>query len=163
MPEVRVTATVPADPDHAFRVWTEQTDLWWRRGPRYRFLRSTSSVLRFEPGVGGRLIEIDPDDEAAGWEVGRILDWEPGRRLRFEWRLPNYAAHERTEVEIWFEPTPSGTRITLEHRGLGLLPLDHPARHGLDNGAFYGQVGRWWGDLLTALRLSLPAILDNSI
>lgn len=151
-PDVRVVATVRADPATAFALFTEQTDLWWRRGPRYRFLRSGRGVLRFEPRPGGRLIEIDPDDEAAGWEVGRVLDWEPGARLRFEWRLPNFAPHERTEVEIWFEASPAGTRVTLEHRLLGQLRPDHPARHGQANGPWFAQLGRWWGELLGELR-----------
>lgn len=45
--DVRVVTTVAADPALAFRIFTEETDLWWRRGPRWRFTRSPRSMLRF--------------------------------------------------------------------------------------------------------------------
>ena len=33
---VEVTALVAVDPQFAFDVFTKETDLWWKRGPRYR-------------------------------------------------------------------------------------------------------------------------------
>lgn len=150
-PDLRVQVFVVTDPDTAFRIFTEETDLWWRRGPRWRFTRSPRSVLRFEPGPGGRLVEIDPDDEGAGWVVGRILAWEPGRHLRFSWRLPNFSSGEDTEVEVHFRAQDGGTRLELVHRGLRGLPPGHPARHGEEDRAFCGRLGRWWGELLREL------------
>lgn len=148
--DVTVTTTVAVDPATAFAVFTEEIDLWWGRGPRYRFLRSATGVLRFEPGESGRLVEASADGEI--WEVGRVLAWEPGARLAFEWRLTNFAPEERTEVEVHFEPTPEGTRVTVEHRGLLALPARHPARHGLDDRAHAAMIGRWWGALVASLR-----------
>ena len=52
--DVTVTSTVAVDSATAFAIFTEDIDLWWRRSPRYRFLRSRDGVLRFEPGVGGQ-------------------------------------------------------------------------------------------------------------
>jgi uncharacterized protein YndB with AHSA1/START domain len=146
--DVRVITTVAADPALAFRIFTEETDLWWRRGPRWRFTRSPRSVLRFEPGVGGRLVEIDPDEEGAGWIVGAVEVWDPGARLRFSWRLPNFAPEESTAVEVRFEAVGEQTRVTLEHFGLRALPPGHPARHGEAERDYLGRVGRWWGALL---------------
>lgn len=79
---VTVTTKVAVDPATAFRVFTEEVDAWWRRGPRYRFRPGRDGVMRFEPGAGGRLVEVY--DEAAGdvFEVGRVLAWEPCRGER---------------------------------------------------------------------------------
>jgi len=146
---VRVTTFVAVPPARAFDLFTRETDRWWRKGPRYRFGGSQAGVLTFEPGVGGRLFE--QFDNAEVFEVGKILAWEPGARLVFEWRLRNFGPGQRTEVEVQFEPAEGGTRVTLEHRGWDSLPPDHPARHGLSGSAFQAMIGLWWGEILTSL------------
>lgn len=151
-PTARVTTLVDADAQTAFRVFTEETDLWWRRGPKYRFTRASDGVLRFEGGVGGRLLEVAPGDPADAFEVGRVRVWEPGRRLVFSWRIPNFAPQEQTEVDVRFEPVGDRTRVTIEHRGWDSLPHDHPARHGLSGPALSAMLGLWWADLATAFR-----------
>jgi uncharacterized protein YndB with AHSA1/START domain len=148
----RVTTYVAAAPERAFAVFTGETDLWWRRGPRFRFGGARRGTLSFEPGAGGRLFEAFSDAPADVFEVGKILVWEPGARLVFEWRLTNFAPGERTEVEILFEPTGEGTRVTLEHRGWSALRADHPARHGLPPSEHVARVGTWWGELLLCMR-----------
>ena len=50
-------------------------------------------------------------------------------------------------------PSPSGTLVTVTHRGWASLRPDHPARHGQDVGPFIRTMGLWWGDQLTSLRL----------
>jgi uncharacterized protein YndB with AHSA1/START domain len=150
--DLRVMVTVPTDPATTFRVFTEDTDRWWRRGPWFRFTRSPRAVLRFVPGVGGELVEIDPDDEGVGHVVGRIEVWEPGARLGFTWRLPNFAPGELSRVELRFEEIVGGTRVTLTHEGLRALPAGHPARHGEDDRRFTGRVATHWSALLVALR-----------
>jgi uncharacterized protein YndB with AHSA1/START domain len=147
----RVTTFVAVSPLDAFEVFTEETDLWWHRGPRYRGLHNPRGMLRFEPaGPGGRLLE---SVDAEVHEIGRVLEWEPGARLVFQWRASNFAPHEVTEVDIRFEPTFGGTRVVLEHRGWDALRPDHPVRHGKDGPATVASIGRWWGDLLTGFRL----------
>lgn len=152
---VRVTTVVAVDPATAFAVFTEEVDDWWRRGPRYRFRRGRTAgdgLLRFEPGPGGRLVEVY--DEAAGdaYEVGAVRAWEPGRRLAFAWRGNAFAPGEETLVEVRFERVAEGTRVTVEHRGWAALRADHPARHGLAGGAFTSMIGLWWAEQLTMLR-----------
>lgn len=149
---VRVTTFVRVDPAAAFDVFTRETDRWWRRGPRFRFGGGQRGVLSFEPGPGGRLLERFGEAGEETFEVGKVLVWEPGARLVFEWRIRNFAPGECTEVEVRFEPSANGTRVTLEHRGWGALRGDHPARHGLDGSAFRDMIGLWWGELLTSLR-----------
>jgi len=146
---VKVTLLVRVPPTRAFEVFTEETNAWWGVGPKYRFGDGERGILQFEPGPNGRLFEQFSDGRT--WEVGKVLAWEPGRRLHFEWRISNYAPGECTEVEVWFEPTESGTQVTLEHRGWKTLRPDHPARHGLDDNAYGGALALWWSDLLRSL------------
>ena len=42
--------------------FTDEIDLWWRRGPRFRFLTESEGTLRFEPGAGRRLVETAAGD-----------------------------------------------------------------------------------------------------
>ena len=51
---VTVTTVVAVEPDAAFRLFTEQVDAWWKRGPRFRFLDGHAGMMRFEPGSSGR-------------------------------------------------------------------------------------------------------------
>jgi uncharacterized protein YndB with AHSA1/START domain len=135
-----------------FDVFTAETDLWWQRGARFRFGGKRRGTLAFEPGVGGRLFEAFSDEPGDVFEVGKVLVWEPGARLVFEWRLTNFAPGERTEVEVVFAPEDHGTRVTIEHRGWSAIRPDHPARHGEEAAAFIARIGMWWGNLATALR-----------
>jgi uncharacterized protein YndB with AHSA1/START domain len=151
----RVTTFVKVDAQTAFDVFTRETDLWWRRGPRYRFGGARRGTLHLEPGAGGRLFEEFEDRTV--FVVGRVLAWEPPERLVFEWRLVNFAPGERTEVEVRFEPGTGGTRVTVEHRGWSSLPEGHPARHGMDGAAFAAKLGLFWGNLATALRRHIDA------
>jgi hypothetical protein len=150
--EVRVTTWVNVDPATAFELFTAEVDAWWRRGPRYRAGDGTSSVMRFEPGPGGRLVErVDP---ATGHEheIGRVKVWEPGARLVLDWRARSFEPGQTTEVEVRFEADGDGTRVTLEHRGWDAMPPDHPVRHGRVGGAFLDMMGLWWGDAMTSFR-----------
>jgi uncharacterized protein YndB with AHSA1/START domain len=150
--KVMVAVTVAADPATAFDLFTREVDLWWRHGPKYRFRGRKPGVMRFDPGVGGRLVEVY--DEAAGdlYEVGRVLQWEPGARLGFEWRGPNYRPGQVTVVEVRFVASGDGTRVIVEHRGWETLPADHPARHQLDEVPFLQFMGEWWQELLASLK-----------
>ena len=71
---VSVSVTVEADPATAFALFTEETDLWWRRGPKYRIAGRNPGVLKFEPGVGGRLTESFDTKE---FTTGTITVWNP--------------------------------------------------------------------------------------
>lgn len=147
---VVVSVLVDVDPATAFAVFTEDVDLWWKRGPAFRF-STASGTLRFEPGVGGRLVEVFGAGDDV-YEVGRVLLWQPGKRLIFEFRSPTFARNECTEVDVRFEPAGSATRVTVEHRGWDAIPNDHPVRHGKTTLEFAGMQGNWWLQQLRALR-----------
>jgi hypothetical protein len=147
---VRVTSRVDVDPDTAFRVFTEEVDAWWRHGPRFRWHEKRGGTLRFEKGEGGRFLEVYPTGDS--FEVGRIRVWDPPHRLVFGFRARSFGPDESTEVEVRFEARGDATDVTVEHRGFAALRADHPARHGMDAGAFTNMMGTFWADLLTAAR-----------
>ncbi len=147
-----VSVLVRVLPSEAFRLFTEEIDSWWRSGLRYR-IGKRRSVVHLEPKLGGRLSESF--ETAAGAKVketGRITCFEPPSRLVLEWRAVNFAPDERTEVEVLFEPSPSGTLVTVRHHGWSKIRADHPVRHDQDAPAFLRSMGGWWGDLMTSLR-----------
>lgn len=132
---VRVTVTVAVDPATAFEVFTGEIERWYRRGVASMGgpAADPGRTLRFEPGVGGRLLEVDPGDPAhEPVERARVTVWEPGRRLVFVDRRD-------TEVEVVFtgdhdadadgaDDDGAVTRVVLEHRGLDRVPPEVAAR-----------------------------------
>lgn len=128
---VVVEATVDAAPQRVFEAWTTAEGLKTFFGPK--------AVV--EPRVGGAYTlifspEADPEGLSLGTKGARILRFEPGRSLAFEWitfvgqdglgpeRPPYMAPAERnarplpTWVEISLEPLPEGrTHLKLAHYG----------------------------------------------
>ena len=117
------TVEVAVDPGTAFRMFTEEIDEWYERGPYSWNDPERAVAIRFEHG---RLLEVW--DEGDGYEMGFVTAWEPGERLVFAYRSVHLPPDLETEVEIRFEPIAAGTRVTLEHRGLELLPRDEYER-----------------------------------
>lgn len=159
--QARVTVSVAAPMELAFEVFTAEIDLWWRRGLRYRHFGGERALIAIEPREGGRVFET-LGKEGPVQEIGRVLDWQPPSRLRFEWRLSNFAPGERTEVEVLFEAEGAGTRVTVTHRGWDAIRPDHSARHGEASAAFLRSLGLWWGGQLTVFRLRAGERFDAS-
>jgi uncharacterized glyoxalase superfamily protein PhnB len=107
---------VTVDPMTAFTIFTDEWDQWWGNGPIDAWDSSRCVGRRIEPGVGGRLLELYPDDEL---ELGRITVWEPGTRVCWQ------SSVEDVAIEVHFEPLEDGTRV----RVVGTLPDG-----GQDNG-----------------------------
>ena len=130
---VTASVEVAVDPATAFEVFTEDIDAWYKRGP-YSFKDPGRAVaVRFEPGVGGRLIEVHDTTTGEGIEWGRVLVWEAGARLVFADLISSASPATLTEVEVRFASVAGGTRVTLEHRGLDRLPpdvADQKRKHG---------------------------------
>ena len=144
---VTVSTIVAVDPATAFAIFTSEIGMWWKPRVPGLFRRGRNGTLKFD---NGRLLEIDSFGEP--FEIGRVLAWEPARRLVVEWRQEGFALGERTEVEVRFDPAPAGTRVTVEHRGWDALAANHPARHGATGNAFTSMIGLRWADALTAVR-----------
>jgi len=152
--QATVTVFVAVDAATAFDVFTTETDLWWKRGVRFRAAGRALGTMCFEPGVGGRLFETVTSRAGTPTTlvIGRIVVWQPPSRLVVEWRNTNFAPGEQTELEVLFEPVDRGTRVTVHHRGWSSLRPDHPARHGLTGPAFSRMMGLWWGEMMTSFR-----------
>lgn len=140
---VCVSTRVAAEPAEAFALFTGEIGAWWAagavNGARFR------GSLRFEPGVGGRLLK---SVGGQAFVIGRVRCWQPPERFVFECREEGEPEDISTEVEVRFEPAAGGTRVTLEHRGWEKLPADHPARGGLGREALLRLWGRCWSERL---------------
>jgi uncharacterized protein YndB with AHSA1/START domain len=160
---VTVSVTVPADPATAFAIFTNQTDLWWRSGPKFRIAGREAGVVRFEPWLGGRFMEefASPSGPQV-FTMGAITVWRPPERFQFEWRGVNFAPGESTSVEVVFDAVPTGTRVTVRHSGWAALRPDHPVRHGRQGPSFLRATGLWWGDLMTSFREFAADRLDRA-
>jgi uncharacterized protein YndB with AHSA1/START domain len=151
--QARVTVLVAVPPRDAFEIFTAQIDQWWRRGPKFRHAGTRRGFIHIEPQLDGRIFEsFESNGATSVFEVGRVSVWQPPARLAFSWRNASFAPDERTEVEVEFSPAPSGTSITVTHRGWSALREDHPARHGLLGAEFSRMIGLWWGEQLSSLR-----------
>ena len=150
---VKVQTFVRVPVREAFDVFTLELDAWWRRGPRYRVGGKQEGPLHLEPRLGGRVFQQYGAAGSSLHEMGTITAWDPPGHFAFTWRGINFAPGDpSTTVEVWFVQGEDGTRVTLEHRGFASLRPDHPVRHGQNDVEFIGQLGRWWGALLTSLR-----------
>jgi hypothetical protein len=125
---------VDAAPADAFRIFTDEIGLWWRRDTPYWNDRERGQSIRIEPGVGGRFIEVYDLDSGEGMEVGRVTVWEPGRRLGLTWTQRGWPAGVRTNVTVSFEPLDNRTRVRLEHSGFEQMPDGDELRAGYDGG-----------------------------
>jgi uncharacterized protein YndB with AHSA1/START domain len=152
---ISATTLVEADPATAFRIFTDEVDAWWKRGPRFRPSVHGAGVLKFEGGAGGRLLEVYND--GSSFEFARVTVWEPGSRLMMEMRARNLAPGESTEVEVRFESVGDQTRVTIENRGWDKFPPDHPVLHGMSGPAFNDAMRVWWADLLVAIQAKIAA------
>jgi len=116
-----VSVDVPVDPVTAFEIFTSRIDDWWRRGPHSWNNPERAVGMRFEPGAGGRWLEVWDERTGEGFEIGRIRVWEPGVRLVFSHRTMR-VPEPQTEVEVHFQAIEGGTRVVLRHFGWEKLP-----------------------------------------
>jgi mannose-6-phosphate isomerase-like protein (cupin superfamily) len=124
---VTACVEVAVNPATAFAIFTEEIGQWWRAGPINWYDSSRAVGTRFEPGVGGRWLEVYDDAAGDALEIGRVLVWEPGARLVLLYRDGGHEL-DGTEVEVRFEAIEGGTRVTLEHRGWEKLRADIAAQ-----------------------------------
>jgi uncharacterized protein YndB with AHSA1/START domain len=121
---VRKTIDVNAGLERAFSVFTDGFDSWWPRSHHIGTQPMERAII--ETRTGGRLYSRQIDGTECDW--GRVLVWEPPRRLVMAWQITHQWGYEpdlakASEVEIVFTPLgPNSTRVDLEHR--------HFERHG---------------------------------
>lgn len=114
---IRKTIVVRCSMSTAFRIWTEQIDLWWPKGHSRSGDPRTTVLL--EQYVGGRLYERTPNGVEYVWGV--VLVWEPPQRFAYHWHLGSGPA-QPTRVDVSFTALDSAqTRVEVLHRGPELI------------------------------------------
>src|SRR5262249_19331185 len=115
---VRKQVIVAASQERAFHVFTDGLDRW--RPREHHIGKSPLKRAVLEPREGGRWYNLCEDDTEC--DVGRVLAWEPPRRLVLAWQLTadwQYDPSFVTEIEVTFNAEgPRKTRVELEHRDL---------------------------------------------
>ena len=114
---VRKHVRVQTPIEQAFSVFVERMETWW---PAEHHIGAKPFASIFvEPRAGGRWYERDADGEVCEW--GRVLVWEPPRRVTFSWHLGvdwkfDPSLERASEVALRFTPEgPATTLVELEH------------------------------------------------
>lgn len=139
---VSKTLHVEVPIEKAFQVFTQRMAAWW---PATHHIAPTPfQEVVVEPRSGGRWFERDAKGSECEW--GRVLTYEPPKRLVLAWHLqPDYKFNpdkERSsEVALEFiAEGPESTRVEFEHR--------HLERHGEGWEKLRAGVDPGWGLVL---------------
>jgi Activator of Hsp90 ATPase homolog 1-like protein len=124
---VRRAVTVERPLEDAFRVFTEGLGAWWPVAT-HSIAKDAVETVVMEGHAGGRLYERTAGGAENDW--GRMLVWEPPRRVAFEWHITGTP----TEVEVRFTPEGDRTRVDLEHRGFERLEDGAERRESYNDG-----------------------------
>ena len=145
LPAAKAEVRVEATPEEAFRIFTDEIGLWWRRGTPYWNDAQRGLSIRIEPGVGGRWIEVYDLDTGAGYEVGHVTAWEPPRRFAMTWTQVDWPEDVATDIEVIFEPEGDGTRVRVEQSGFERVgPQAAESREGHEMG--WKEVLGWFAE-----------------
>ena len=139
---IRKQLTVEAPLDRAFRVFTADMGTWWPKDHHIGAAPLKNCVI--EPKVNGRWYELGDDNTTCEW--GKVLAWDPPRRLLLAWQLSaefKYDPALLTEVEVTFTALgPKLTRVDFEHR--------HIERFGEVAERLRGDMDTGWGQILAS-------------
>jgi uncharacterized protein YndB with AHSA1/START domain len=138
---VRKTIVVAAPAALAFEVFTARLDSWWPL-ESHHIGKSKPVGAVIEPRAGGRWYERGEDGSECDW--GRVLAFEPPRRLLLTWEITADWQHDPTfvtEVEVKFiAEGDKHTRVELEHR-----LLDRYGARAAEMRAAFDSPGGWTG------------------
>ncbi len=130
---VRKTRIVPLDTAEAFELFTARMDTWWPMST-HSITEHEAAGVRFEPYVGGHIVERAPDGTEYRW--ADVIAWDPPDRFVVAWH-PSLEPKAATILEVRFHPVAEGgTRVDLEHRAWEELgPERGPSmRNGYERG-----------------------------
>ena len=97
-----LSCTLPAPPEAVYDAWLDSR----------AHAAMTGAAAEISPVVGAAYSAWD------GYISGRTLELVPGRRIVQSWRTSEFAASDPdSTVVVALEPTKTGTRLTLTHRG----------------------------------------------
>ncbi|MEJ2601165.1 MAG: SRPBCC domain-containing protein [Anaerolineales bacterium] len=117
IPAVKKVVSISLPVEAAFKLFTEEMASWWPLKSHSVGDEHTDTCV-FEGHAGGRIYEIQDDGTQADW--GRVLAWEPPRRVIFSW-YPGRKEDTAQKVEVTFAAEEGGTRVQLVHTGWELL------------------------------------------
>ena len=142
---VRSTILVPAPAERAFATFARRLESWWVKEYTWSGPEALAEI-GIEPRTGGMAYEIGPHGFRADW--GRIVVWEPPRRLVLSWqigpdRAPVPDPAQASEVEVHFVPAvqDGSTRVEVEHRNFD--------RHGAAAVGYREALTAGWQELLS--------------
>jgi uncharacterized protein YndB with AHSA1/START domain len=121
---------VPAPPERAFRLFTEQMSAWWPLAT-HSIGGVAAREVRFECAAGGRIIEYGEDGPLGSW--GTVSDWDPPSTVSFSWH-PGSDPQEAGQVTVRFRAVEGGTEVELTHTGWERHPDGARARQLYDTG-----------------------------
>ncbi|HVM75122.1 MAG TPA: SRPBCC domain-containing protein, partial [Candidatus Saccharimonadales bacterium] len=105
---VKRTLRVGVPVDHAFRLLTEKMGSWWPS--THHIAKTPFTEIVIEPRVGGRWFERDANGAQCDW--GRVLVYEPPKRLVVSWHL---------QGDWSFDPSPArASEVVFEFFAEGL-------------------------------------------
>jgi hypothetical protein len=122
----RASIEVALDAATAFDVFTAEIGEWYVVNEHTVVDHTRTKTMRIEPWVGGRFVDVHDIATGEGIVCGRVLVWDPPRRVVF-------VDERQLDVEVTFEPTDAGCRVTVEERGLDRLDPEvarHVRTHG---------------------------------
>jgi uncharacterized protein YndB with AHSA1/START domain len=146
----RAEVVVEASPEKAFRIFTEEIGLWWRRDTPYWNDSKRGLSIRIEPRLDGRFLEVYDLERETGFEVGRVTAWEPGSRLALTWTQTGWPEGVSTDIEVTFEPANGGTVVRLQHAGFERVPDAETSASRYDTG--WNTLLGWFADHVNARR-----------
>lgn len=122
MDEVRSKTEIPAvermvmvawEPELAFQRFTEKIAEWWPL-ETHSMGQGKADTVVFETREGGRVYERSIDGAETTW--GTVLAWDPPHRFVMSWH-PGREPSTAQQLEIAFQPSEGGTRVTVTHTG----------------------------------------------
>jgi hypothetical protein len=118
---IRQAVTVRCAPERAFTLFTEGIGTWWPLDGYSRAVNEfepgsvSAKELRFEPRLGGSIVEYLSDGQALPW--AEVTVWRPPQEVVMAWR-PHSLPEPPTELAAMFTALEdSTTLVELEHRG----------------------------------------------
>jgi uncharacterized protein YndB with AHSA1/START domain len=149
---IRKILRVRAPREKAFRVFAASMGRWWLKS--HSLLKAPQQDVLIEPRAGGRWYERGVDGSEQDW--GRVLAWEPPRRIVLAWQLDAdwaYDAGFETTVEVTFAAEGDETIVAFEHRDLER----YGDRAGELRGGYESGMEGGWAALLAGFKEAAEA------
>ena len=125
---VTVEREIAAPPERLFDAWLDPA-----LAKQFLFATPDGEIVRcdIDARIGGRFLIVDRRADGDAEHHGEFLKIDRPRQISFHFRGPGTEEGEWSTVTVNFEPTTTGTRLTLTHQ----IPpkwasYADPVRHG---------------------------------